>query len=726
MKILRNLTLVVMLFVSGMVQAANVDEIVRIKQNYSRMLIPSGKDPFGLLAVLSAIQPEKEMSDQAVVELHQRYPFDVKKIEGYLSSFTDAGTWTDINYEDKKRSGWEPKLHAERILELVKLYNSNQTPYYHSAKVEAVIHRALDYWFNAKPVCLNWWYNQIGIPKTLGTAFILFEEKLTPAEKQQAIMVMENSKFGMTGQNKVWLAGNVMMRALLQNDYELVKSARDTIASEIVTGGIEGIKDDWCFHQHGAQQQFGNYGLSFVSGMSFFSGLFSGTSLAFDDKQLNILSTLIDKGYRWVIWKGMMDVNALGRQLFHHAQVHKALSLAFAASELGGGESEECKAVAASMLRDNYPPPAMNALTGHKHFWQSDYTIHRSPAWMASIKMASDRIVGVEMMNGDNMKGYYMADGATYIYKDGKEYLDIFPLWDWRKLPGVTAFEDDAPMPLIKNYRPRNAGTFVGAVSDEQKGMTAMELNRAGIKAHKAWICTDDFVLCLGAGIQADSNLVVTTSVEQCHKKGELLHWKKGQWKPVEARQATSAGEQRFFHDNTGYIVWGNQNEVVAETANREGSWYDVMQMYSPEKVTGEVTGIYLKHGVAPKQGTYQYLILPEKEQNDVAAFNLSDIQVLRNDVTAQAVYTGKDETCWVTAYQPVKLTVNSDMKLNILTPGIYMICKKAVGQYQIHYADPTQQRDIAELELNQKSVRISLPAGSEKGKTASVETVIC
>mgnify|MGYP001363544015 CR=1 FL=1 len=33
------------------------------------------------------------------------------------------------------------------------------------------------------------------------------------------------------------LAGNVMMRALLQNDYELVKMARDTIASEIVTGG---------------------------------------------------------------------------------------------------------------------------------------------------------------------------------------------------------------------------------------------------------------------------------------------------------------------------------------------------------------------------------------------------------------------------------------------------------------------------------------------------------
>ena len=40
---------------------------------------------------------------------------------------------------------------------------------------------------------------------------------------------MGNAKFGMTGQNKVWLAGNIMMRALLQNDAELVKIARDTI-----------------------------------------------------------------------------------------------------------------------------------------------------------------------------------------------------------------------------------------------------------------------------------------------------------------------------------------------------------------------------------------------------------------------------------------------------------------------------------------------------------------
>lgn len=53
---------------------------------------------------------------------------------------------------------------------------------------------------------------------------------------------MGNAKFGMTGQNKVWLAGNIMMRALLQNDAELVKIARDTIVSEIVTGKLKVLK----------------------------------------------------------------------------------------------------------------------------------------------------------------------------------------------------------------------------------------------------------------------------------------------------------------------------------------------------------------------------------------------------------------------------------------------------------------------------------------------------
>ena len=364
-------------------KATKVETLIQIKENYRQMLIPSSVEKDSLLSDLIKIKPEKEMSDQTVVELHQLYPFNLKKIDGYLSLMKADGSWTDINYADTKHSGWEPKLHAERILELSKLYYSKTTTYYHSEKIKKAIHLALKYWFDAKPRCLNWWYNQIGIPKTLGAAFILLEEQLTEQELRAAIEVMEHAKFGRTGQNKVWLAGNILIRALLQNDADLMKAARDTIASEIVLGRKEGIKDDWSFHQHGAQQQFGNYGLSFVTGMSFFFQLFKNTSYEFTEQQKDILISLIDKGYRWIIWNRYMDVSSLGRQFFHHAQLHKAYSLAFAAEDMG---------------LEGFPTHG-NTLIGHKHFDDSDYTVHRSKDWMASVKMASRRVIGTELIN---------------------------------------------------------------------------------------------------------------------------------------------------------------------------------------------------------------------------------------------------------------------------------------------------------------------------------------
>ena len=68
MRLLRNLIIISVLLVSVTVQASGVDELVRIKQNYARMLVPSGKDPFGLLSILSSIQPETEISDQVVAK----------------------------------------------------------------------------------------------------------------------------------------------------------------------------------------------------------------------------------------------------------------------------------------------------------------------------------------------------------------------------------------------------------------------------------------------------------------------------------------------------------------------------------------------------------------------------------------------------------------------------------------------------------------------------------
>lgn len=696
-----------LMFVISVVRAAETDELVRIRQNYVRSLLPSGGEQEDLVRYLQQITPESEMSDQVVMELHQLYPFDLKKIQRYLSSLKADGTWPDINYDDKKRSGWEPKMHAERILELAKLYRSDKTEYKGSSEVSKVIHTALNYWFTAKPVCLNWWYNQIGIPKTMGAAFILLEDELSPAEKQSAIEVLEHAKFGMTGQNKVWLAGNVLMRALLQNDYPLVKEARDIIASEIMTGGKEGIKEDWSFHQHGAQQQFGNYGLSFLSGMSFFAGLFSGTSFAFDDKQMEILNTLLIDGYRWVIWRGEMDINSLDRQLFHNAPIHKALSVGFVALTLGNKK----------FVADNFPPrKSGSTFTGHKHFWQSDYTIHRRPSWMASVKMSSERVIGSEQVNEDNLLGYYMGDGATYIYEDTNDYLNVFPFWDWRKIPGITSYESNEPVRWKRGKQAVNDASFVGGVSDGRQGMTVMDFNKDGIQARKAWVMTDNFVLCLGAGIQSDSALTVTTSIDQRLKRDNLLVLQKNKWEIIEGTQLFDGKEQRFFHGRTGYILLGNSSvNSVAHSEKRTGQWCDFMQMYRPQPVEGEVVSLHIDHGVHPQKATYQYLLLPSVSCEQTAAFDLSSVKILRNDENAQIVFAA--DNYYIVAYQPLKIKLASGLSFEAVTPGVYMIMPSDKN-YKVAYADPTQQQSEAKAIIDKKEIHFSVASGKMDGTT--------
>lgn len=636
--------------------ATEYNDLKQVKQNYRSFYVASKEKTDTLLADLIKIKPETELSDQVVVELHQRYPFDLTKINNYLARINPDGSWSDINYDDTKRSGWEPKQHADRILELAKLYYSDGTRYHRSPVIMGAIHKTLGYWFSAKPKCLNWWYNEIGVPKIMGAAFILLEDDLTPEEKTAGIELLKASVFGRTGQNKVWLAGNVLTRALLENDAALVKAARDTIASEIFVGREEGIKNDWSFHQHGPQQQFGNYGLSFISGMSFFSRLFNGTPFAFDREQHNILASLVNEGYKWVIWNRHMDIGSLGRQFFHHAQLHKAYSLAFAAADLGVGGF----------------PKEGNVLVGHKHFDDSDYTVHRSKDWMGALKMCSTRVIGAELVNEDNLLGYYTGDGATFFYVRGDEYLDIFPFWDWRKIPGVTAFEDNAPIPSIRQNKKHNRSSMVGGLSNGNYGMSAMQLDRDGLKANKTWLFTDRFVVCLGSDIKSDSALTVTTSVDQRLKRGNLEALDNGKWSAVTAEEYANAENRKFFHDNTGYIILG-YNRVIAEAGKRTGRWNDFMKMYKPVDVEGEIISIHINHGASPKNGSYGYVALPATTRDAVGKFDPEkEIRIMRNDALVQAIQTPNvDKGCWITAYTDQPVEIGGKM-FSPDAPGVY------------------------------------------------------
>lgn len=656
----KRIALLSLCFVCGLTYAQEsfTDSVRLVKENYINVFI--GNDPAkkALVDRLAEVPKEKEASDQNVIELQQLYPISREEVNRLVESIRDDGSWGDIDYADTKRSGWSPKIHTERILTMTKYYwrERKSLDADDMSRLTGAIHRAMNFWFSSKLVCKNWWYNQIGIPRTLGPAFLLFEQEMTGEEKREAVEVMKHSSFGMTGQNKIWLAGNVLLRALLENDWKLVREARTVIGSEITVGAGEGIQADWSFHQHGPQQQFGNYGLSFISNMGFYSEVFAGTSLAFTGSQQKTLVSLLLDGYRWIVWKGYWDVNALNRQLFRNADRDKGFILLFTACSLMKGSTPEVEAEIEDMIRQSgLDSDVANTFVGNKHFWKSDYTVHRTPRWMASVRMASERVIGTELVNEDNLKGYYMADGALYTYVRGDEYHNIFPFWNWRRIPGITTYESEAPIPDPNRTDSRNHSSRVGGVSNGTTGITAMQLRRNGLNANKAWIFADDYILCMGSDIRSDSSASVITSVDQRFRRGEVR----------------SCGNGRFFHDNTGYIILQADSCAVL-TEQKRGQWHDFMGMYRPEMLEEEsVFSICLTHDKKRPSG-YIYLILPASSVKEVGDFDAESIRIVRNDKDVQSVVIGG--LCYLAAYQKTEVKTDSGDVLDIPYPGTYII----------------------------------------------------
>ncbi|MDQ2864143.1 MAG: polysaccharide lyase beta-sandwich domain-containing protein [Bacteroidota bacterium] len=625
------------------------------------------------------------------------------------------GSWSDINYQDDKRSGWDPRNHVERILALTTLYSNPQSKYFKDKKIKVVLHKALNFWFDANLVCPNWWYNEIGIPKTLGPAFIFLESELSADELAGAIKVLNHSSFKQTGQNKVWQAGNVLLKAILIKDKNLAQRARDTIFSELRITEDEGIQADYSFHQHGPQQQFGNYGLAFVSSLSFWSRIFSGTALHVDNDRLSILRKLMINGFNWVSWKGYFDVNSLGRQFFKDIQKTKSLSLAYSMIDMTYVDPKFKDDYMAFIYR-NYTDKKANRLTGTKHFWRSDMTVHMSPLWYSSVKMSSDRVKAAEALNSENLKGYYMGDGTAFVYVDGDEYADISPYWNWKKLPGVTNWQTDAPLPVLTFEGYHNKGDFTGGISDGTNGITSFQLNRDSLYANKSWFYLGDEMICLGSNIHGDKNEPVTTTINQARLKGSVYFFDDNKINELkEGSTVSSKTMQWVYHDKIGYYYL-NPAQTTASAKVQSGNWADIAAVYKgTDDISKPVFTLEIDHDIR-KGNSYAYIILPAVSLNDLKSFK-PGFDLIKNDDDAQVISKKDGSITLLAIYKPSEIKVPGMPLLNFKNAGLYMLEKKGNG-WVIYASDPTQKLSEISFEFGQKNQTIKLPQGADKGST--------
>ncbi|MDR1756155.1 MAG: polysaccharide lyase beta-sandwich domain-containing protein [Culturomica sp.] len=657
----------------------------RIKASYYRVL----NDAPEIREEIRDLLEQSANPDIMIRELKEGS--DPRQAERLMRSMRPDGSWSDIDYADQSRSGWAPSYHAERLRTMAVAYGDPDSPLFRSRVLSEALHRGLAWWFAGNFRCPNWWYNQIGVPKMLGAVFLLLEAELGGEELQQAIRYMENSRLGQTGQNSVWLAENVLIRSLLQGDEELFLRARAVLLKELrihETG--EGIRPDYSFQQHGPQQQFGNYGLAFANTEAYWARIFSGTEYALSEEQLSVLRNYLLQGMRFTVYKGYMHVGACGRQLFRGSLRGKALSLGKALRNMMEADTAYRKQYETCYYTDIAAGVRWNGTDQRpatpRFFPFSDYGVCPGDGWLAELKMSSSRVIGSETVNSENLLGNYLGMGALFLYKTGAEYRDIFPVWDWTKLPGVTAFDTEALFPgKIGAATFQNKHAFAGSLSTGgPEGSAAMVVKNDGLTALKSWFFLHDRVICLGSGIRGEQPYRITTAVEQKNGNGSVTVLKEHNGQPVACR-----------YDDVVYASLDNR-PLQIRTDTAAGNWNRVAAFYDTTEVRKPRFTLWFDHGVSPASARYAYAIFPGKEEVSLKS------HIIRQDEQVHAIQTGPYIQC--VFFQPDSLQPAEDLVLRIDRPCmVQMSIAQQEGAYRLALCDPSWQEEEITVTLTGK-----------------------
>ena len=389
-----------------------------------------------------------------------------------LETLTTEGSWADIRYDDRERAHWRPAQHLQRVLWILRAAHLEPDE---DARERLFVgaQRGLTFWLARKPESDNWWHNDIGAPNVIGQILLLLGERLAEAERAQALAILERVKIGMTGQNRAWVATIAFVRGALCGDEALMRLALDEVLALVrVTDAPEGIQPDWSFHQHGPQLYQGNYGAHFPETVAPYVTWLRGTRYEMPADKVEVLCRLLLEGTQWMTWGSLMDYHVVGRfissPLRSRWESRVLVRPCEHLAEVAPAHSEALLAFRDRLLEES--PPGQEAPVGNRCFWRSDFMVQRRDDLYTSIRMSSTRTAPSEACNREGLRNYHLGDGVSLFLRDGQEYVDIFPVWDWRRLPGVTCRWSEEPLPVLSTGRDRGTGIFVGGASDGRDG----------------------------------------------------------------------------------------------------------------------------------------------------------------------------------------------------------------------------------------------------------------
>ena len=572
---------------------------------------------------------------------------------GYLLS---DGTWTDVDYKEIPDGGWSPWEHVKRLTKMAQAYRTPGQPLYGDAQlrgqIEAGLRQVQQFYGKALPLG-NWWFWTLGVPLDLGPTLVLMRGDI-PASLESDLVAALRLRIGTsptskglvgplpTGQNLVWSAHTHLALALLTNDSARLAAIRDAMASVTLTSFAEGIKADGSFHQHGAQLYTGGYGAAFGDSVARYALFARGTAFALPPASLASFADYVADGIAWALYGNFFDVSTVGREVARPTTTgYHGVAALVQAALFESPRAPEIRRAAAQMLQSwqwTFPSELAGLATrvetsgypaawpsGYRHYFQSDYTVHRRPGWFASVKMFSVRTKSGERTNGENIRGARQSDGRFFLSLNGTEHFgrDVWPALDWSRLPGITVEQTATAANDLYGY---GTSTFAGGAGDGRNGVSAMELAPVGslLRAKKAWVFLDDAIVFLTNGITAPTTSRVETVVNQ--------------W-PLSGASTTVTREGSWLAaDGVGYWFPAG-GDLKVERAVRTGTWASLGASADAAPKSAEFLTLWFDHGQFPVNASAAYAIVPNMTATTMRAWAASvPVTILANNTNVSAV----------------------------------------------------------------------------------------
>lgn len=633
----------------------------------------------------------------------------------YLNWINSVGSsaqshWNSLNTDPGRTYLWsayaEPGTDSsditgsyQRLRTMALGYAVNGSALQNNAALRSAIISALD-WLNThhynetNVVYDNWFDFEIASPQALIDTTVLLHDDLSagqlsnymnavghfsPSPYYSAVSTNETSA------NKVWKSQVTALRGILIKDAATVGLGRDALSDVFpyVTRG-DGFYSDGSYIFHDFFPYAGGYGIQMLDALGAMMQLLGGSTWQITDPAQTNVFRWVGDAYQPFLRRGAMMQMVDGR--YHtrtgddHAEGHEALGAILRLAQIASpADAAAFKSLAKGQIQaDTYRnyvasqiPPynvwanaalsdtnviALVEVPEHRQFPNIDRVVHHRPNWSLGLAMSSWRVANYESTRGENLRGWFTADGMTYLYNDELGYYsdNFWSTVDPYRMPGTTVEAYVRTNGSGDAYRSPTNNQVGGATILNAYGVAAMHLNAWGstLSARKSWFMFDNEIVCLGNSVSGGTNGAAETIIEnrKLGLYGDNAFTVNGSSKPASPGWSETLSGTSWAHlagttlgGDIGYY-FPPAATVKALRESRSGAMKDINTTYgSSTRSTRHYLTLYFDHGTNPAGGTYSYVILPGMSSSAVSAYAANpDITVLQNNSIATAVRENK------------------------------------------------------------------------------------